>query len=93
LKCLKLRYHYTDIDDLEKETYALSDEADYRHALEYGEPQIKKKLKAFNQKIILENKEYNILKISSAKCFHSVWYLGREKGKHVFMIHKIKKFL
>ena len=90
---LMIKRGVTDIDDLEKETYALSDEAEYRHALEYGEPQIKKKLKAFNQKIILENKEYNILKISSAKCFHSVWYLGREKGKHVFMIHKIKKFL
>lgn len=66
---LMIKRGVTDIDDLEKETYALSDEADYRHALEYGEPQIKKKLKAFNQKIILENKEYNILKISSAKCF------------------------
>ena len=47
-----------DIDDLEKETFALSDDSDYRHAVEYGEPQIKKKLKAFNQKIIHENKEY-----------------------------------
>ena len=43
---------------MEKETFALSDDSDYRHAVEYGEPQIKKKLKAFNQKIIHENKEY-----------------------------------
>mgnify|MGYP004533782797 FL=1 len=55
---LMIKRGVTDIDDLEKETYALSDEADYRHAIEYGEPQIKKKLKAFNQKIIHENKEY-----------------------------------
>lgn len=55
---LMIRRGVTDIDDLEKETYALSGEADYRHAVEYGEPQIKKKLKAFNEKIIHENKEY-----------------------------------
>lgn len=55
---LMIKRGVTDIDDLERETYALSDEADYRHAVEYGEPQIKKKLKAFNQKIIHENKEY-----------------------------------
>ncbi len=48
----------SDIDDLANETYALSSESDYRHVLEYGEPQIKKKLKEFNQKIIHENEEY-----------------------------------
>ena len=55
---LMIKRGVTDIDDLEKETFALSDDSDYRHAVEYGEPQIKKKLKAFNQKIIHENKEY-----------------------------------
>lgn len=55
---LMIKRGVTDIDDLEKETFALSDDSDYRHAVEYGEPHIKKKLKAFNQKIIHENKEY-----------------------------------
>ena len=55
---LMIKRGVTDIDDLEKETFALSYDSDYRHAVEYGEPQIKKKLKAFNQKIIHENKEY-----------------------------------
>lgn len=78
---LMIRRGVTDIDDLEKETFALSSEADYRHALEYGEPQIKKKLKAFNEKIIHENKEYAKYVIQNK--IEAMTRSAQEKREHI----------
>ena len=48
----------TDIDDLKNETYVLANETDYKHAVEYGEPKIRKRLKEYNEHILNANKEY-----------------------------------
>ena len=53
---LMIRRNVRDIDDLGNQTTAFSEESDYQHVLDFGEPKIKKKLKEFNQKIIEGNR-------------------------------------
>lgn len=55
---LMIKRKVTDVDELKNETYAFSNESDYRHVLEYGDPKIKKKLREFNKNIIEANKKY-----------------------------------
>lgn len=54
---LMIRRRVSDVDQLEDQKAPMSMESDYQHAIEYGEPKIKKKLRDFETKIIKENKD------------------------------------
>ena len=54
---LMIRRGVSNIEDLEYQTDPLSIESDYQHAIEYGEPKIKKTLREFDKKIVTANRE------------------------------------
>ena len=54
---LMIQRNVSTIEDLAKQTDPMYVESDYQHAVEYGEPQIKKTLREYEKKIIAENRK------------------------------------
>ena len=54
---LMIQRNVSTVEELENQTDPMYAESDYQHAVEYGEPQIKKTLREYEKKIIAENRK------------------------------------
>lgn len=54
---LMIQRRVSTVEELEQQTDPMYGETDYQHAIEYGEPQLKKTLREYERKIIAENRK------------------------------------